>query len=157
MPAAVIVGMVALGFLVAWLLKSWQASSTKQAEQAEQPDVKLGAPLVALSPQPTVDANAATLNNDSAQKIIQSWLEAKSLAMGPDHSAEKLDQILTDPKLSEWRAAAEDGKQGSAYRKYKHTVKVTSVEQSKDKPDQAKVTAEVSESTDFYEGSAQGF
>ena len=153
MPGAVIVGMVALGFLVAWLLKAWQASSTKQAEQQEQLELKLDTPLVALSPEAAADpASESVLNNGSAQKIVESWLAAKALAMGPEHSTEKLDQVLTDPKLSEWRAAAEDGKQNNSYRKYKHTVKVAAVEQSKDKPDQAKVTAEVSEAMDIYDG-----
>ncbi|UBF26987.1 IMS domain-containing protein [Kovacikia minuta CCNUW1] len=153
MPGAIILGMVALGFLVAWLLKAWQASSTKQAEQQEQLNLSLDAPLVALSPESSSDPTSeAVLNNESGQKIIESWLAAKALAMGPEHSTEKLDQILADPKLTEWKNAAEESRQSNSYRKYKHTVKVSSVEQSKENPDQAKVTAEVSESTDTYDG-----
>ena len=155
--AAVLLGMVALGFLIAWVIKAAQtASSPKSQEQIapaeEKPLVQLDVPLLGNSATPDAVPTDGTLNNVSAQKLVETWLAAKASAMGPDHNMDALDQILTDPKLSEWKGAAGDEKQNGTYRKYKHTVKVTSVEQSKDKPDQAKVAAEVSESTDFYEG-----
>lgn len=151
LPVAVIIGMVTLGFLVAWLLKSWQTAATKQAQQPEQPLVQLDVPLVELAePVVTDPTMVATLTNESAEKLIMLWLEAKAQALGPDHVTTKLDQILVEPRLSEWRATAEDAKQSGSYRKYKHVAKVTSVEQSKEKPDQAKVFAEVSESTEYY-------
>lgn len=154
---AVIVGMIALGFLIAWLIKNLQVSGSSQSNQAQQvaedkPEIQLDVPLVTLI-EPATDATTeATLTTDSAQKIIEAWLAAKAAALGPDHAIDKLDAILTDPKLAEWRSAAESEKQAGTYRKYTHKVKVSSVEQSKDQPDQAKITAEVSETAEYYKG-----
>jgi hypothetical protein len=154
---AVIVGMIALGFLIAWLIKTLQVSGARQTQQAqqiieEQPLVKLDEPLVKLEESAVDAASEATLTTESAQQLIESWLAAKAAAMGPEHAVEKLDQILAEPKLTEWRAAADAEKQAGNYRKYTHKVKVSSVEQNKDKPDEAKVAAEVSETTEYYKG-----
>jgi hypothetical protein len=150
--------MIALGFLIAWLIKTLQVSGSKQQTQQtqqavdEQPMVQLDVPLVTLV-EPITDATTeVTLTTDSAQKLVEAWLAAKAAAMGPDHTVEKLNQILTEPKLSEWQGAAEAEKQGGTYRKYTHKVKVSSVEQSKDKPDEAKILAEVSETAEFFKG-----
>ncbi len=155
---AVVLGMLALGFLIAWVIKAAQTSLTKapteattQMAQEEEPLVQLDKELVSLNGSTATVSIDGALTDTSAQKVIESWLAAKAAAMGPEHSTDALNQVLAEPKLSEWQGAAQDAKQSGAYRKYKHTVKVDSVEQSKDKPDQAKVLAEVSESTDFYE------
>jgi hypothetical protein len=151
---AVIIGMIGLGFLIAWLIKTLQISGTNQSQQVveEQPMVELDVPLVTLIESPTDALSAATLTNESAQQLIEAWLTAKAAAMGPDHATDKLNQILTGPKLSEWQAAAEAEKQSGSYRKYTHKVKIAAVEQSKEDPDNAKITAEVSETTEFYRG-----
>lgn len=152
--AAVIIGMIGLGFLIAWLIKTLQISGTNQSQQVveEQPMVELDVPLVTLIESPTDALSAATLTNESAQQLIEAWLTAKAAAMGPDHATDKLNQILTGPKLSEWQAAAEAEKQSGSYRKYTHKVKIAAVEQPKEDPDNAKITAEVSETTEFYRG-----
>ena len=152
--------MIALGFLIAWVIKAAQTSMTKPASETatqsvpeeEAPLVQLDKELVPLNGTTLPEATDGTLTSVSAQKLIESWLTAKSAAMGPEHSTDTLDQILVDPKLSEWRGAALDAKQSGAYRKYKHAVKVNSVEQSQEGADQARVLAEVSESTEYYEG-----
>jgi hypothetical protein len=151
MPIALVAGVAVLGFIGGpWLLKALQASS-KQDSQMEQPLVQLDRPVISI-PQPTamIDPNAPTLTNQSAQMIVESWLAAKAAALGPEHNIAKLDQILVDPKLTEWRAAAEDDKAANTHRKFKHVFKVTAVEQPKETPDRAKVTADVIEATEFF-------
>jgi hypothetical protein len=149
LPIGVLLGMVALGFLIAWLLRSWQSSS-KPAIQVEQPLVSLDRPLVVLpSPDPT--AIDGPLTNDSGRQIIAAWLAAKSAAMGSEHKVEELEKILVEPKLSEWQAASQDAKRDNWYKQYKHELKVLSVEQNQTNPDEAKVTAEVSEAEEYYE------
>lgn len=152
--AAVIIGMIGLGFLIAWLIKTLQVSGANQSQQVveEQPMLELDVPLVTLIESPTDVLSEATLTTESAQQLIEVWLNAKAAAMGPDHTTEKLDQILTGAKLAEWRGAAEAEKQAGSYRKYTHKVKIAAVEQSKETPDTAKITAEVSEATEFYKG-----
>jgi hypothetical protein len=147
LPSAILLSLVLLGFLAAWLFRTWQLS---RKSALEQPLVQLDRPLVDLSPPPS-GVTAGSLTSSLAQQVIESWLAAKSAAMGSDHAIEKLDGVLAEPKLTEWRNAAADAKQGNWYKQYKHTVKVTSVQPSKTKPDEAEVSSEISESTDYYE------
>lgn len=153
LPIALIAGVAALGFVGGpWLWKVLQSSS-KQSSQVEQPLVQLDRPLISLpQPSPVADPNAPILNNPSAEKILESWFAAKAAAMGPEHDVSQLEGILLDPKLSEWIGVAEDAKANNSYRKFKHEIKVSAVEQTKEKPDLAKVTANVNEITEYYEG-----
>jgi hypothetical protein len=155
LPIVVASSVALLGFLGGlWLLRSLQASS-KQSAQLEQPLLQLDRPLISM-PQTsqTADLAGATLTNPVAQQVLESWFVAKAAAMGTEHDASQLEQILVDPKLSEWRGASADAKAAGTYRKFKHEVKVTAVEQAKDKPDQAKVKADVVETTEYYEAGA---
>lgn len=160
LPASMLLGMVALGFLVAWLVRGLQQASTKSASSIpqqlpspnltleEQPNIPLESPLVELATAPT----PGTLNNPQAQKVVETWLAAKSAAMGPNHDASQLDGILIDPRLSEWKGASAEAKRDNWYKQYKHQVKIVSVDQNTTKPEEATVVADVSESTDYYVG-----
>ncbi|MBD2022357.1 DUF4101 domain-containing protein [Leptolyngbya sp. FACHB-36] len=149
LPAAILFGVMTAGFGLAQVLRMVQASS-QQAIQTDTMLVPLDRPLVTLEAAGPQAATAA-LTNTTAKQAIESWFSAKSAAMGPEHAASKLEDALTEPKLSEWRKASQDAKRDNWYKQYKHAVKVNSVEPTKDKPDQATVLAEVSETTDYYE------
>lgn len=127
-PALAILGVVLLGLLLSSLVRAWQQSAKKAAQEAEQPLVQLDKPLLESPPLATDPATAATLDNESARKILDSWLSTKAKAMGSNHEVALLEQILLDPKLAEWKSAAEGAKQENWYRTYKHDVKVDSVE-----------------------------
>jgi len=159
LPALVLLGMVALGFLVAWLVRGLQQASIKSTSSPsqlpspslrleERPNIALEVPLLEAAAAPTTD----TLNSTQAQTVVETWLAAKSAAMGSNHDASQLDAILLDPKLSEWKAASAEAKQDNWYKQYKHQVKVVSVDQNTTKPEEATVVANVSESMDYYVG-----
>ncbi len=149
LPLGLIVAVITLGFMAGSL---WRRVSTAPSMQSEQElDLRLDRPLVAL-PSPTSSAiPSGVLDAAAATKVIQTWLSAKADAMGPDHNLEPLAKILDEPKLSEWQNAAADVKRSNQYRQYQHEVKVSSVELDKTNPDRAKVLADVTESTEFFE------
>lgn len=150
LPAAVLLGMVALGFLLAWLARSWQ-TSTSSSSQQEVPLVQLDVPVIDLPTDTTSPAAAeGPLTNEAARQVVEDWLAAKSAAMGPKHDAAALEKVLVDPKLSEWQNASAEAKRDNWYKKYTHSVKVSSVEQDKAKPDEAVVVADVSEATEYF-------
>lgn len=127
-PAAALLGVMLLGLILSSLVRGWQQSAQKAAQDAEKPLVQLDKPLLE-SPELVADpATAATLDNESARKILDSWLSTKAKAMGPNHEVALLEQILLDPKLAEWKSASEEAKRDNWYRTYKHDVKVDSVE-----------------------------
>jgi hypothetical protein len=154
LPGTLLVAMVAGGFAAAWALKNWQAAT--RSAPSEELLLALDRPLVPL-PQATVkpDLSAAVLNNQSATAIVESWLTAKAEAMGPERAIDKLNQVLLEPKLTIWRDTAEAAKRDNWHRKYKHEVKVSAVEQTKDKPNQAKVLAVVSETTEEFDSAGK--
>ena len=153
LPLGLIVAIVTLGFMAGSL---WRRVST-QAVQEEQPDLRLDRPLF-NQPSPaattTVDSTTASsgvLTTATAEKVIQTWLSAKADAMGPDHNVAPLAKILEEPKLAEWEGAAADAKRSNQYRKYEHSVKISSVEPNQSNPDQVNILADVTEATEYYE------
>ena len=151
LPLGLIVAIITLGFMAGSL---WRRTSTS-AIQEEQLDVRLDRPLIVLpSPSATADSSptaTGTLTTATAEKVIQTWLSAKADAMGADHNVAPLTKILEEPKLSEWQGAAADAKRSNQYRKYEHTVKISSVEPNQTDPDQATALADVTEATEYYD------
>lgn len=117
-------------------------------------------PIASVSAAPTTAAgtNPATgvqgdLSNESAKQVLELWFAAKKAAMGPGYAADQLDLVLTDPKLSEWRAESANAKRDGAYVEYEHAVQVEKVEIDSQTPDQATVVATVRELRKYYQGS----
>lgn len=163
-PVLAVLGLLTFGVGVTWALRNWQ-SSTQSSAKPPTPEQPLPAvqvsplptPSAGVSPTPTTQpADAAVLTEQSAQAVIQSWLTAKAAALGQKHDIEKLDQVLTEPKLAYWKGQAQVVSRDKSYISYKHgEVKVSKVEQSKTTPDQAKVVAEVSEIREEYDESGK--
>jgi ARC6-like, IMS domain/DnaJ domain len=133
-----------LGFLLTRLLKG----VTPDGTSGEPLLVELDQPVLPwFAPPAPADTNVVTgeMDQATAEKLIQLWFTAKSSAMGEAHEIDKLEKVLADPKLSEWRGHAQEAKRDSWYKQYEHTVKVDSVEVSASDPNQATVTATVTE------------
>lgn len=144
-----------LGFGLSRLMKqSWQTARTAPSPslliQLDRPVINLPSEVEAT---PSLDG---AFNEAAATQVIQAWLTAKKEAMGPNYSTEKLNEILADPKLSEWQRWSEEAKRDGWYKEYDHTLKVSSVEVSKTNPDQATARAVVTEVTRYYRGNQIG-
>jgi hypothetical protein len=127
LPAGALLGIILLGALAAWLFRALQPAP-QTASNDEPLLIQLDKPLVQLADSPTDATTAATLDSTTAKQLVETWLSAKSKAMGSTYDVAALEQILADPKLSEWRSAADEAKRDSWYRTYKHDVTVESVE-----------------------------
>ncbi len=147
----ILLGLTLLGFGVSALLRSCQSAGTGNAARQDTPPTV--SPTASISPSTVASpAVGTTLDNATAEQILKQWLDAKSAAMGPDYAALDLEKVLADPKLSYWQNASVEAKRDNWYKKYKHDLKVTSVQSSPATPDQAEVVAEVSETEEFYTG-----
>ena len=146
----IIFGVVTFGAGVAWALRNWQASTAPIVAEKPLPAISPSvSPSATVGPKPSP---AATLTEQTSQELLQSWLAAKAAAMGQKHDIDQLDRVLLEPKLSYWKSQAQLVNRDRSYIVYKHDiVKVSSVDQSKEKPDQAKVVAEVSEIREEYD------
>lgn len=151
---ASVAGVAILGFLLittlSWLQKTLQGSTP--ALEGEQPLVQLAQPPVPIpSTGSQMMAPEGPLTEETAQQVIQTWLKTKSLALGSEHQIDQFPKILTEPVLSSWRQRAETAKRENSYWRYKHSVKVNSVETKAANPDQARVDAAVNEAAEFFQ------
>ncbi|MEB3336870.1 MAG: ARC6/PARC6 family protein, partial [Leptolyngbyaceae bacterium] len=162
-----LLGLGGLGFLATltygWVASKFQASPTSPelVLQPDQPMVQLNQPPIVIpqpnqvpvaSPTPSASPQPASLTQEVAQQVVQSWLTAKSSALGATYSTDGLNQILVDPILSQWQKRAEEAKKEGWYWEYKHsTPTINAVEVSETNPNQAKVEAEVGETASFFQ------
>lgn len=151
--------LIALGILLGlwilwWLLSGigkliFDRGPKLQGEHAliflDQPPVEIPAPA------PTPVTAPQVLDNNNAQKILESWLIAKASALGQGYDLSQLQVILVDPALSRWRQTAETLKKEGGYRTYQHKVTVGQVQPKGTSKDQAIVEAEVQETTSFFD------
>ncbi len=142
-----LLGLALLGVGLSALVRGCQSATTRTATPSPSATATT---TPAAPPTPVNPAALQTLDNAAAEKILKTWLEAKAEAMGPNYSATELANVLTEPKLSYWQNAATSAKQENWYKKYKHDVKVITVRPSPQSPDQVEVSAEVSETEEFY-------
>lgn len=148
LPLGVATTLLATGFAVTWLWRTWQSTQLTQSRAAQPAQVVQPKPL---STPAVAAADPATLEKVSAQRVVETWLAAKAVALGPDHTTEKLEQILTGKMLAYWQRSAKEAKKSGWHKEFEHKVAIADVQQSATNPNQARVIADVSEATEFFE------
>ncbi len=145
-------GLLALILLWALLSAIGKALWGGPALTGEQLSIPLDRPVVVI-PDPQAQNVDATgpLTEAVAKRAIEQWLAAKAAALGPEHNAEQLQQVLVDPSLSQWQRRAAEAERDNWYWQYKHQVDVLKVETNDANADLGKVEAQVREEADFYE------
>ena len=128
LPASALLGIVLLGALAAWAFRSLQPAPQSAGRSDEPLLIQLDQPLLELADETIDPTTVKVIDPTAATQLIEAWLAAKAKAMGSTHDIAALDQILTDPRLSEWRSISEEAKRDGWHRTYKHDVKVESVE-----------------------------
>ncbi|NEP44183.1 MAG: DUF4101 domain-containing protein, partial [Okeania sp. SIO2H7] len=91
------------------------------------------------------------ITEEIALIAIQSWLDTKATALGPNHQTEQLQNILVDPALERWLPTANALKRENSYRKYEHSLDIKSLNMSNTNANQAQVDAQVREKVEFYD------
>ncbi|VXD18214.1 Heat shock protein DnaJ-like protein [Planktothrix serta PCC 8927] len=146
-----------IGVWILWFLLSrtfgaladvlgWSGPTLK----GEQAMVQLNQPPLPIPEAKPVTAEPEKITPEVAETKLNQWLSAKSVAMGPDHQVEALQQILVDPALARWVGMAETMKQDGSHRTYKHSLKVTEVQMDQANPNQAVAYADVQEQVTSY-------
>jgi hypothetical protein len=124
-------GVLSLGLL--WLLLSWVARSFNSGPvlEGEQLSISLAEPVVPI-PEETEQSPApadpsAPLTAESGKALVETWLRAKSAAMGSSYDTSQLAQILADPMLSQWRSNSEAARLEGSSLTYTHEVRQVNV------------------------------
>lgn len=130
-----------------WLLK--RIFSPQPVLEGDQLLLRLDRPPIQI-PDPNSKPQITTgpLNKSMAALVLNSWLTIKRQVFGPNHSIDRLEQILAEPALGVQRRRALVARQENWYGQYQHRVTVEEV--SLIQSDRAIVEAIVSEKADFF-------
>ncbi|MDJ0713091.1 MAG: IMS domain-containing protein [Prochloraceae cyanobacterium] len=141
-----------VGFSYKWLEMHPTSSTLSEKEKLDNSN---GTLVEAAEPnlQPTeTSKKEEILNEEIAKQVIQTWLTSKSQAFGSTYKIDRLNSILTEPILPQWRDRAQNYQRNNVYRQYQHAIEVKSVEINQQNPQLAKVTAKVTETAKHYQG-----
>ncbi|RZM79845.1 DUF4101 domain-containing protein [Leptolyngbya iicbica LK] len=152
LAVVVIVGLLAMGTLgvvtvraLAWIGGLFSGPKIQQPAL----NISLSTPPISLPEAPSPEATIGV--TDIAERTITNWLEAKRLAMGPEHNIAVLETALVDPVLTQWQNRAAGGERDNWYYTFEHSVNVISVEPDDPTAEAITVEAEVNEVAEFFE------
>ena len=147
-----IVGLLALGFIGLLTIKTIDWLVNALGLESGQPMVQLDRPPIEIpEPDRTILPVSGPITKEVALRVIQSWLDIKASALGPNHQTEQLSNILVEPALSRWLPTANTLKRENSYRKYEHYLDISSVKMNNIDANQAQVDAQVREKVEFYD------
>ncbi|MGK7923193.1 MAG: IMS domain-containing protein [Trichodesmium sp.] len=149
-----LLGIGLIGFItikiIGWLANALELGGPRL--QGEQADIQLNSSLIEIPEPNQVNlTGSGPMTKEVAQLAIQSWLDVKAAALGPNHQVEQLQNILVDPALSRWLPTANALKRENSYRQYQHNLEIKNFKVSNQEGNQAQVEAEVRETVKFYE------
>ncbi|MGV0024679.1 IMS domain-containing protein [Phormidesmis priestleyi] len=146
----ILLGIVAVGAVGFLLIRGLRALTGRSA--GNELLVQLDQPVITIPEAVPASPLVGDMNQATAQRVLEFWLNTKKEAMGESYATAKLNQILVEPKLAEWRTSSEEAKREGLHIQYEHTVKADSVEANPTDPNQAIVTATASEVRKYYKG-----
>ncbi|MCY7407776.1 MAG: ARC6/PARC6 family protein, partial [Alkalinema sp. CAN_BIN05] len=138
-------GVMAIGLGLGRLSKEY---ATRNATPT--PDPIVTTMTTAIPKQPV--AIQGDLNNATAKQVLDLWFTVKKAAMGSGHSTNQLEQVLIEPKLSEWQRMSSQDQRDGSHVEYEHAIDVKKVEVSATNSNEALVTANIRELRKYYEG-----
>ncbi|NET46170.1 IMS domain-containing protein [Okeania sp. SIO2B3] len=147
-----VLGLLAIGLIGFVAIKTigWLANVLGLGR--EQPMVQLDEPPLEIPELNQVTlAASGPITQEVARLAIQSWLDTKASALGPNHRTEQLQNILVDPALERWLPTANALKREKSYRKYEHSLEIKNLNMSNTNANQVQVDAQVREKVEFYD------
>lgn len=132
-----LLGLVGYGFMQMLRPRSTQITNNAAVTASSTPT-----PTPTPTPQPGVRGD---MDKAKAAQVLQYWFDAKKSAFGPGHDYAKLGEILTEPRLSDWRSEAIGAKKENLTIAYAHEMDVRAVEVAPNDPNKAVITAAVRE------------
>jgi len=122
--------------------------------QGEQLAIELNQPPINIpDPNSELQLSDEELTNETAKKVIETWLSAKAAALGIGYDMNGLNEILTGPVLFQWQSVAQQEQEDKRYREYQHSVEVVSISKKGTDNNYVSVAAKVHEVTYFYQNS----
>lgn len=142
-----------LMFSAVWGMFRNTNSPAPAAVNTEPLMVQINEPPVPIpNPNSKLQAPKGVLTKETAQEIVLHWLTTKAAALGANHDAASLENILTGSALKIWQQNVQEDKAANRFRRYQHElVKMDSVSSRETSLNQASVEATVKETAQFFE------
>jgi ARC6-like, IMS domain/DnaJ domain len=121
-------------------------SATKKVSPPEAPTSKIAEKTAVAT------AVETKLTVTNAQKLVESWLAAKTSSLSKQYDVTALSQVLTDPALSRAKRRTTEAKAEGAYWEHRHTVKIDAISNT---PNGGTIEATVNEMSMFYTANNQ--
>lgn len=155
-PQLIALGVIGLlGIIISLIILSWivNALSSKPAQQVQQPVEQVEpSPVATPEPDTALLSSSGPMTEAVAKQAIETWLDTKAKAFGPDRAVDELKNILANPALSRTQNLARTAQTRNVYRKYEHSIKDGSIKIIRTTNDRARVEAVVSESAQQFQG-----
>lgn len=101
-------------------------------------------------PKPVVNGSLTT---ESAQKIVEKWLSAKTKSLSKDYQTAQLKEVLVEPALSSTLDRAQTAKTAGTHWQYEHRdIGIASISQANPLANAATIQARVTEDAKYYQG-----
>lgn len=142
-------GVGLLGFATMWTLGRVAGLFAGPKVEGLPLDISVAEPVIDIPAAPGADEQIGV--KDIAEQVINDWLSAKQAALGPDYQVDRLNDILVEPVLTQWRRRADAAAQESWHWEYEHSVEVEEVTPDDPTADQLQVIAVVSEKAQLFE------
>jgi hypothetical protein len=124
--------------------------------RGQQLAIELSQPPIPIpDPNTQEELSDKELTKETAKKVIETWLSAKTAALGTNHDIDALNEILTGKVLSQWLSVAQQEQESNRYRHYKHNVEIVAISKKGIDEDNISIDAKVQEVTKFYQNSQQ--
>jgi len=141
-------GAVALGYTTWNFINASNKELVVQSEPVLSPIINTSIanikPIKILAPNLSKE-----IDREIAGEIVTNWQKIKADALGRKFKVNELEQILTEPLLSEWRSRAENLKSSNSYLEY--TLKSAVVQEFKSATkNQASVLTDISEVRNYF-------
>ncbi len=108
-------------------------------------------PQVIIPKPPEVIIPKTEFNQKMAEELVTTWQTIKAEALGKKFEVEKLEKILTEPLLSEWKSRAQNLKTTNSYLEY--TLKSIAIREFKlEDESHAKALTDISETRNYFTG-----
>jgi curved DNA-binding protein CbpA len=96
---------------------------------------------------------SSSLTTESAQKIVEKWLSAKTQSLSKDHQTDRLKDVLVEPALSSTVDRAQTAKTAGIHWQYEHrNIGIASISQANPLANVATIQARVTEDAKYFQG-----
>lgn len=144
-----------IGWAVNKTIQGFTYAESTIAPIASAPSPRATENATSVEPSPTPESKPVLvgLTTDTAQKVVEKWLSAKTNSLSKDYQIAQLKDVLVEPALSSTLDRAQTAKADGIHWQYEHrNIGIASISQANPLANTATIQARVTEDAKYYQG-----